>query len=75
MDLNALHWLLSPEGQWVMANTAVQPLTPQTHLQIAAQLRGQIAPELAQAVLETLLLRQKAVGKFSRAAAIRAGFR
>lgn len=70
MDLSALHWLLSPQGQRVLADTAVQPLTPQTHLQIAAQLRSQIAPELAQAVLETLLLRQKAAGKFSRAAAM-----
>ncbi len=65
MDLSAFRWLLSAEGQRVLADTAVP--TPQTHLQIAAELRQRIPPELAQAVLETTLLRQKAAAKFSRA--------
>lgn len=65
MDLSAFRWLLSPEGQRVLADTAVP--TPATHLAIAAGLRRQIAPELAQAVLDTTLLRQKAAAKFSRA--------
>jgi SAM-dependent methyltransferase len=67
MDLSAFRWLLSAEGQRVLADTAVLSLTPTTHLSIAADLRRQIAPELAQAVLDTALLRQKATAKFSRA--------
>lgn len=66
MDLNTFQWLLSAEGQRALADTAVP--TQHTHLQIATALRQQMSPELAQAVLETLLLRQKAAGKFSRAA-------
>lgn len=64
MNLTIFHWLLSDEGQRVLAETAVSPAT---HLQTAAALRQQIAPELAQAVLETALLRQKAAAKFSHA--------
>ena len=64
MNLTTFHWLLSDEGQRVLGETAVSPTT---HLQTAAALRQQIAPELAQAVLETALLRQKAAAKFSRA--------
>ncbi|MCZ7669039.1 MAG: class I SAM-dependent methyltransferase [Chloroflexi bacterium] len=44
------------------------PLTPHNHLQIIAHLRQEIEPALAQAVVETVVLRQKAAVKFSRAA-------
>ena len=67
MDLKTFSWLLQPEGQRVLADTAVRSLTPETHLQIASELRRQIAPERTQAVLETVFLRQKAAAKFSRA--------
>jgi hypothetical protein len=67
MNRAAFYFLLSDEGQRLLRETAVQPITPDNHLQIAAQLRRQHAPELAHAVLETLLLRERAEAKFSRA--------
>jgi len=67
VDSTTFSWLLTDEGQRVLADTAVLPLTPETHLQIASELRRQVAPERAQTVLETVLLRQKAAVKFSRA--------
>ena len=67
MTLDDLHYLLSPEGERWLQETAVAPITPQNHLQIASQLRKQLSPEQAQAVLETVLLRQRAAAKFSRA--------
>lgn len=51
----------------MLRETAVTPLTPATHLQAATQLRRQLPPDLAQAVLETVLLRQLGTAKFSRA--------
>lgn len=66
MELDDLHFLLSPEGARLLAETAVIPITPANHLQTAAHLRRQ-TPQ-AQAVLETVLLRQLAAAKFSRAA-------
>ncbi len=65
-----LRFLLSDDGRRWLADTAVAPITPQNHLQIAARLRRELPPHLAQAVLETTLLRQRAAAKFSRAAAM-----
>lgn len=66
LTLDDLAFLLSPAGQKLLAETAVTPITPANHLQIAARLRRH-TPH-AQAVLETVLLRQLATAKFSRAA-------
>lgn len=68
MTLDDLAFLLSPEGQQWLVATAVSPITPQNHLQIASRLRQHLPPEQAQAVLETALLRQLGAAKFSRAA-------
>jgi hypothetical protein len=68
MTLDDLAFLLSPVGQQWLAETAITPITPQNHLQIASRLRQNLPPEQAQAVLETVLLRQLGTAKFSRAA-------
>jgi SAM-dependent methyltransferase len=68
MTLDDLAFLLSPAGQKWLAETAVPPITPQNHLQIASRLRQNLLPEQVQAVLETVLLRQLGTAKFSRAA-------
>lgn len=68
MDYHTWHFLLSPTGQSLLADVGIEPITPNNHLTIAAQLRKRVAPELAQAVLETALLRQKAAAKFTHAA-------
>lgn len=65
--LEHLRFLTSAEGKRVLQETAVTPLTPATHLQTAAKLRRQLPADLAQAVLETVLLRQLGAAKFSRA--------
>ena len=67
MQLAEFQFLLTPEGQKLLRQTADPPITPGNHLQVASRLRQQIAPALAQAVLETVLLRQLAVQKFSMA--------
>lgn len=67
MHLSDLHFLLSPSGQeWLQQIN--EPITPHNHLQIAQQLRQHLPPAHAHAVLETVLLRQKAAVKFGRAA-------
>ena len=68
MTRDDLTFLLSPAGQQWLAETAVTPITPRNHLQIASRLRQNLLPEQAQAVLETVLLRQLGAAKFSRAA-------
>ncbi|MBE2220603.1 MAG: methyltransferase domain-containing protein [Anaerolineae bacterium] len=68
MNLEAFRYLLSPDGQAFLIETAQTPITPQNHLQIMMHLRQQLEPTLAQAVVETVVLRQKAAVKFSRAA-------
>ncbi|MFO7682862.1 MAG: class I SAM-dependent methyltransferase [Chloroflexota bacterium] len=70
MDATQLRFLLSPPGQELLARMAETTITPHNHLQIAARLRQQLDPALAQAVVETTALRQKAAAKFSRAAAM-----
>ena len=70
MTPDDLTFLLSPVGQQWLAETTVTPITPQNHLQIAARLRKSLPPEHAQAVLETVLLRQLGAAKFSRASAM-----
>jgi SAM-dependent methyltransferase len=67
MNLDDLHFLLSPKGERSLRETANHPITPDNHLQVASSLRRRLKPAQAQAVLETVLLRQLAAAKFSRA--------
>jgi hypothetical protein len=68
MNLDDLHFLLSPAGERLLEEISGTIITPQNHLQIASQLRRQVRPAYANALLEIALLRQLAVIKFSRAA-------
>jgi SAM-dependent methyltransferase len=68
MDLTSFHFLLSAAGQRLLAETAATPVTAGLHLPVAARLRRQATAAEAHAVLETVLLRQRAAAKFSRAA-------
>ncbi len=70
MNLDDLTFLLSPAGQAHLAHLATTPITPHNHLSLAMALRQTLPPTQAQAVLETVLLRQLAAAKFSRAAAM-----
>ncbi len=65
-----LRFLLSAQGQAVLAELAAAPVSDDTHMAVAARLREQLGPERARAALETTLLRQRAARKFSRAAAM-----
>ncbi len=67
MQITDFRFLLTTEGQRLLRETADPPLTPANHLQVASRLRRQVDPQLAQAVIETILLRQRAGAKFSRA--------
>lgn len=67
MDQAQFQFLRSPEGQKLLAETADPPLNENNHLQVASRLRQQIDPHLAQAVIETVWLRQRASAKFARA--------
>lgn len=67
MRLEDLYFLLGSEGQHYLAEIEATQIDPKTHLQVADKLRRQIGPERTHAVLETVLLRQHAAGKFQRA--------
>jgi SAM-dependent methyltransferase len=67
MNLNDFYFLLTADGQTLLAETAAAGLNADTHLQLAMRLRDQIGAERAAAVLETVALRQRAAAKFSRA--------
>jgi SAM-dependent methyltransferase len=67
VDIEELQFLLSGEGQILLAETAEPPITPETHLELASRLRNQIGPKRTHAILETTLLRQQATAKFTRA--------
>lgn len=68
MDGETFNFLRLPEGQRWLAEMANTDITAHNHLQVISQLRQQLPPKQAQAVVETAVLRQQAVGKFSRAA-------
>lgn len=68
MQLADFEFLLTQEGQQWLRQTAQTTITPTNHLQLAAQLRMHLSPNQAQAILETTLLRQRGIGKFSHAA-------
>ena len=67
MTLDDFYFLLSDEGRAALTETAVVPITPQNHLSLATQLRKRFNSGQAHAILETVLLRQQAVTKFSHA--------
>ena len=68
MTLDDFAFLLSEDGQRWLDDVGQTAVTAQTHLQIAAWLRQKLPANQAQAVLETIVLRQHAAAKFSRAA-------
>lgn len=61
-----LAFLLSPAGRGALADAAAEAVTPDTHLALAERLRARYGPDAAGAIVETVLLRQKAAHKFSR---------
>ena len=67
MTLDDFAFLLSTEGQRWLADLHETAVTPQTHLQVATWLRQKLPKAHAQAILETIVLRQRATAKFSRA--------
>lgn len=68
METHAFAFLRSPAGQQQLRQLTAVTITPENHLQLAMQLRQQVDdPALVHALLETAVLRQKAVSKFSRA--------
>jgi hypothetical protein len=66
MQPDELEFLLSPAGRAALDEMAAESLTPDTHLALAERLRTRYGPGAAGALLETSLLRQKAVHKFGR---------
>lgn len=67
MNRETIYFLLSPAGDNLLAELSQLPITPHNHLQLAEQLRRRVEPTIAQAAIETALLRQQANSKFSRA--------
>ncbi|MCP4418555.1 MAG: class I SAM-dependent methyltransferase [Chloroflexi bacterium] len=67
MTLDDFAFLISSDGQRWLDDVGKTAVTPQTHLQIATWLRQKLPTNHAQAVLETIVLRQHATAKFSRA--------
>jgi methylase of polypeptide subunit release factors len=68
VEIGDFHFLLSRAGQRWLNELAGTAVTPENHLQLAERLRGEVTPGQAHAILETLLLRQRAGEKFERAA-------
>jgi SAM-dependent methyltransferase len=66
MDLDAFAWLLTDDGQALLAAAATAEGTP---LQVQAALRRQASPEYVAAALSQVELRQRAVAKFGDLAA------
>ncbi len=66
MQAADLLFLQSAAGQAQLAALAREPLTPERHLALAAQLRQLFTPAQVHALLETARLRHKAAAKFSR---------
>jgi hypothetical protein len=67
MDAEALRFILSDAGRAALDELAAEPLTPDSHLATAERWRARLGAERAAAMLETALLRRRAVSKFSRA--------
>lgn len=67
LDLASFHHLLTPDGAAALAAAVTLRPNEQTRLSALATLRKRFAPEIAAVVLETVLLRHKAVAKFTHA--------
>ncbi len=67
LNLDDLAFLKGPVGQAHLARLAHVEITPQEHLLLATTLREEVDSRHASALLETVLLRQRATKKFSRA--------
>ena len=68
MEIEDFYFLLSETGQQWLAELSETAVTPNNHLQLAERLRGEMSVTNAYAILETVLLRQRAEKKFERAA-------
>jgi len=67
MRLEDYYFLLTPDGQKLLSQLAKTPIRPENHLPVITQIRRQLPKERAHAVLETVILRQRAVTKFNQA--------
>lgn len=67
MDFPTFQELLSPAGQVLLREIESLHPTEADFLQLHRRLSKRTAPELVRAALETVLLRQRAVARFSRA--------
>ncbi|MGB3717289.1 MAG: hypothetical protein WA996_22935 [Candidatus Promineifilaceae bacterium] len=70
MRLETFYALLGPEGQRLLEELGREPITQENHLRVASELRQRVRAELASAIIETLVLRQRAATKFDRASAM-----
>src|SRR5262245_36986117 len=70
MDLSTFSELLAPAGQAALASAAALPLGDEHFLANLTRLQKQHPAALGKAALETVTLRAKAQGKFSRAQAM-----
>lgn len=61
-------FLMSERGQHYLNALAGETITEENHLALASRLRRELDPDQTHAVLETVLLRQRATTKFTRAA-------
>lgn len=68
MDLSAFDALLTSQGQAALAAAAELGPAEETFLPAFTRLQKSYPAELAKAALETVILRRKAIAKFSRAA-------
>lgn len=68
MDIEDFYFLLSEAGQRLLGELSETAVTPNNHLQLAERLRREVTTARAHAILETVLLRQRATKKFDRAA-------
>lgn len=67
MELEIFNWLLSPQGQALLAELAEHPLREGDTLREMERLRQRVPPERACAALELALLRRRASAKFPAA--------
>jgi hypothetical protein len=67
MRLDTFYALLKPDSQRLLREFGQEPITQENHLQAASKLRQYVTSELANAIMETLVLRQRATAKFERA--------
>lgn len=67
MDLETFNWLLTPDGQTLLAEAMVGDLGEHTRLRELERLRRHATPERAAAAYEIARVRRRAAAKFSRA--------